>query len=279
MALFNRQAIVEIGKPGEEGLIFQDLRITFKGKKTIKPSANKIEVFIYNLSEDTFTQISEDGNVLLLQAGYQEDELPKNLFTGNITRIIKEYIRPDVVTKIECFDGIKTLQEKLISFSYEKGTKLTTVVDDILKNFALPLANQYTLDSFEFTNGWAFVGSTKDALTQALNIADYDWSIQDGQIQIMKENQTTTQAIVLSPTTGLIGVPEKLSQTTGKIRSSKRSKQRYKIISALFPEIKIGDSLNVTSRDVDGFFKVQSHEFEGDNRSGDWRSIIEAVAV
>lgn len=279
MPLFDRQIIVEVGPSGGTGLLFEDYYIKFKGKKTIKKSANKLTVEIYNLSDETHNQIAEDGNVLILQAGYIEDDLPKVLFTGDITRTIKEYSSPDLITKIECFDGIRKLREKKISFSYDKGTRLTTVVNDIVKNFELPLANEYVLSSFQFTNGFTFIGSTKDALTKALSVADFDYSIQDGQIQIIKEDQTTKTGIVISAESGMIGSPENLAEVAGKIKKSKVKKQKYKVTSVLFPEIKIGDNIKIESKDVNGFFKVLDHDFEGDNKGGNWRSVLEVTAI
>jgi hypothetical protein len=279
MSLFDRQIIVEVGPPGGTGVLFEDFYIKFKGKKTIKRSANKLTVEIYNLTDETHKQIAEDGNVCILQAGYKEDDLPKVLFTGDITRTIKEYSSPDLITKIECFDGIKKLREKKISFSYDKGTRLTTVVNDIVKNFELPLANEYVLSSFQFTNGFTFIGSTKDALTKALSIADFDYSIQDGQIQIIEEDQVSETGIVISTESGMIGSPESLTEVAGKVKKSKAKKQKYKVMSVLFPEINIGDAVKIKSKDVDGFYKVLDHEFEGDNKSGNWKSTLEVTAL
>lgn len=277
LPLFDRSVSVEIGKKGKQGILLRDFRIKFKGKKALKRSANKCEVEIYNLSEETYQLIDEDENVLILSVGYNQDEGEKQLFTGNITRVFKEVFLPDTITKIECFDGITKLRDKRITFSYEKGTKLQTVVDDIISNLELPLTNEFDFLGFEFTNGFSFIGSTKDALTKALNIAGFDWSIQDGAIQILEEKQTNKTGVVLSPTSGLIGSPENLTEVSGKLKKSKKLKQKYKVMSLLFPEVKIGDFMKISSRFVDGFFKVLMHEFEGDNREGDWMSTFEVT--
>jgi hypothetical protein len=279
MPLFDRSASVEIGEPGKQGIKLSGFRIKFKGTKSVKKSANKCEVEIYNLSEETFQLIQGDNTVMILSAGYSQDEGEKQLFTGNITRVYRETSYPDIVTHIECFDGIRKLREKRISISYEAGSKVTTIVNDLISNLEFPLANDIDFGGLEFTNGFSFVGSTKDALSKVLDFAGYDWSIQDGSIQILEEDQKNDTGILLSPTSGLIGSPENLTETNGKLKKSKSKKQKYKVNSFLFPEIKVSDFIKLSSRVVEGFFKVLKHEFNGDNREGDWKSTLEVTEV
>lgn len=282
MALFGRSVSVNIGLPGTIGIsLSNEFTIQFKGKKTLKPTTNNCEVSIYNLSEQTFKYINNSKNVMVLNAGYEEDSGESVLFAGNITRVFKEYSKPDIITRIEAMDGEKKLYDNKVSLSYEKGTALELVLTEIIGLMGVALSNkQYVVPPYIFNNGFSFVGNAADALTFILDQAELGWTIEDGALTILNEFSTTPQGIILSPETGMIGTPENLLDTSSKgLKKNPDRRLRYKINSVLYPKVKIGDYINVKARETFGTFKTVEHEFAGDNKTGDWRSTFEVVSL
>mgnify|MGYP000988598499 CR=1 FL=1 len=59
-------------------------------------------------------------------------------------------------------------------------------------------------------NGYSFVGTVSDALQDLAVQYDFEWSIQNGEIQILTKNSSTTlKAFLLSAETGLIESPNR----------------------------------------------------------------------
>ena len=93
--------------------------------------------------------------------------------------------------------------------------------------------------------------------------------MQNGVLQIKKTGSTMTQEVyLLSPETGLIGMPKKV-----QIASSSSTDQQsvgWDVEFVLNPSINVDDYLRLESRYVTGFFRVSTIQISGDNISGDW---------
>jgi hypothetical protein len=279
--LFDRLVSVQIGPPGGAGIEFDDFfRISFEGEKSASRYANKCTVKIYNLNDTTLHQVIVEGNILQLFIGYEEDQGLQFVFSGEITRVLPVSEPPDRILEVECFDGLKELQETRVSLGFARGTPVDAVVKSIVAILQLPLAENYLPISETFSNGFSFVGEARKALTIVLNKIDREWSIQNGAIQILEDSETTRNQIVLiSPATGMIGIPENLDQNEGKLSFSPIRKRRYKIKSLLRPEISVNDKIQIESSIINGIFKVRKHEYEGDNFDNEWTSTFEVREI
>jgi hypothetical protein len=282
--LFDRIVRVDIGPPGGIGTRFEDIRIAFRGEKSRARSANKCEIDLYNISQDTVTQIIDDDNILVLSVGYAEDKGLQFLFSGDITRVIPVYEPPDRITRIECFDGLKKLQQTRIKLGYAPGVSADTLIRKIVRKLGLPLAENYSPIRSKFSNGFNYVGEAKKALSIVLDRVGKEWSIQNGAILIVDDaNESTRKEIaLLSPFSGLIGVPENLDERAGRladIKRRKKRKQKYKFTTLLRPELGIYDKVQIASETVRGVYKVRKHEYEGDNFGGEWLSTLETREV
>lgn len=68
--LFNRLVELRIGKAGEEGRLYRDLRIEFDVDKNRESNANTGKISIYNLNPSSRNLINDEGQKFELKAGY-----------------------------------------------------------------------------------------------------------------------------------------------------------------------------------------------------------------
>jgi len=119
-------------------------------------------------------------------------------------------------------------------------------------------------------NGYSFIGTVSEALNDLGNQYDFDWSIQNGEIQILTKNSSTNfQAFLLSPETGLIENP---TRTIKNKYFEKKDKGEYSVTSLLNPQLEVGDLVSVDSNALKGNFLIKEITHTGDTRGNEWYS-------
>lgn len=278
MAL-NRITELSIGPAGETGVLVKDLRMNFVVEKSDKESANRLNLLVYNLGRDTSDRIARAKNKVVLRAGY-EDEGVTSLFFGDVVKVVDRKAGPDRLLDIEAYDGHFNIQNKNVSLSFAEGSTRQQVFNDVVSIFGLPLTNQGLTVSGQYANGWAFVGKARDALTEVLAPIGKSWTIQNEQLVIITPGEVVQRTgLLISPSTGLIGSPEALSDQDERQVETEDVPKRWKIKSLLFPQIFPGAELRIESDVVNGAFKVETVVQSGDNYEGEFVSEAEVVQV
>jgi hypothetical protein len=142
-------------------------------------------------------------------------------------------------------------------------------------------------------HGFSFYGAAITALHKVVQGTGLEWSIQNGELQVVKSRGTTARtAVVLSAGTGLIGYPErtrlgarekarvkdKASGDSKNIVSAAQQQDGWRVSTLLLPEINPGDLVKLESRSVTGFFRAEQVKHTGDwGGSGDWLTDLELV--
>jgi len=139
------------------------------------------------------------------------------------------------------------------------------------------------------SRGKTMFGMTRDYARDWSNKYGYSWSIQNGQFVVVPiTGYRPGEAVVLSSTTGLIGVPE---ATSGGV----------KVRALLNPLIRIGCLVQIAQSDLNqitmqqqglslapavatvttaaGFYRVLVSDFEGDTRGDAWYVNLTCLAV
>lgn len=278
MLLFDRTIIVTI-TTSTGSIEIKDLRIAFNITKTIKATKNEMILEIYNLSRDTRSQLEEVGVKIIVQAGY--DSIPETVFIGDVTSVIHPRRGADIVTKIECSDGSVALKETVTSESFTPGTSVKEVVDKLTKSFGLPLKEISEGLEEQFANGISIVGLAKDAMDQLADSFNFDWSVQDGEIQVLSKADTSIdEEILLTPDTGLLGIPEKLFSNISKLPNDPNNKViGVKAKALLQPKFRPGRKIRVESSLLKGSYKIESVIHRGDTHGSEWISQLEGVAA
>ena len=255
-----------MGLPGKPGRSWTGLRVNAEITKTDSKKPNKAKVQVYNLGPDSRGFISQDGMVMQVLAGYGEPEL---VFQGDIDEVSTQKDGLDVVATIEGGDGRKKFQDGRLVQTYlppnDSGLMLTRIANAMGIQLA-PLPPE--LKTVIYTSAYTVAGPTRDALDDLTRTLEANWSIQDGELLITLIGKATTEtAFLVSPSSGLIGRPEK-------------QKKGLKFRMLLNGKIKPRRMVRLESQEFTGFYlpKKVTHSFDSGFDSTFYTD-IEAVEV
>ena len=139
-------------------------------------------------------------------------------------------------------------------------------LQDRIKNLEQALANGSSVISA--VNGAALRGNGARRMTDLCRSCGLEWSVQDGELQLLNIGQalSTTLAIQLDSTTGLIGSPSVDSQGA------------LSLTCLLIPGLAPGVLLNVHSEFVKGGYRIEKIRYEGNTAGQEWYAHITCVA-
>lgn len=275
MALFNRIVSVSL----KSGFSSDELFISFNVQKTAKEQSNTATVTIANLSANTRNSIKEIDDVLTLSAGYQEDTGAKVIFVGDVVRIKHNINPPDIITEIECGDGVKTLRETRGSVSFKDGTPADNVLKDLTGKLGLPLREIPEGLSDQYVQGFSHAGSVRDAINKVTDRLGLEWSVQNEEIQIIKKNEPSKGSpIDISFATGLLEFPEKLDNLRDNLVDV-QPPPGIRIKTLLNPDYVPGRKVFLKEGEFPGIYRIERVTHSGDNKDGEFISELEASQV
>lgn len=276
--LFNRDFRVTLGtrliraRPDESEKARPTLRVTFKIDRAISGDPNKAEVAIYNLSQASRSAIQEKDIPTIIEGGYVNSL--SQLFSGNLTFARHEREGTDWISTFEAGDGSLAFQSSRINESFAPGTKIDDVINRVVECSGLGpgnVAEQLAEGNFrgaltEFKKGFSASGKCLEVLKGLTDSAGLNMSVQDGQVQLLREGGTNgDDVVVLNASSGLIGSPEVGEDGIVSARSLLQGK--------LSP----GRPVRIESALIDaGFFRIEKVTHTGDTHGNDWYSDIEA---
>jgi len=283
--LFDRRAQVIVAPvDGGDGIDVTGLRVTFKVTKTSTSEPNTATVTIYNLAAGSRGRITAKDQAVIVRAGYVD--LVEQVCVGVIKRVVHRREGQDIATEMELKDGGKDLLEPEFRRSYKRGTSRRRIIEDILST--MPHTSKGRINasgvSGSISGKLSFSTTSKLALDRVGKAWDFEWSIQDGAIQILDPDGTVEPvelALKIGPSSGLIGSPAKTGQEGRKKRKSKKRKEQpgAKFQTLLMPSIRPGRYVLLESEFIAGAFKVQSVELTGDTHGSEWACDVEAIQI
>jgi len=268
--LFDRTWKVTIGN-----LDVTALDLTFDIVKTSGREPNTAEVRIVNAGRDSRSRIeAEDDQRLEVRAGYDED--PPLLFLGNARRVYTERRGTELVTTVQASDSGRELLVSRMCTAYAEGTPAVVVVRDAINALGIGEGN---ISDFEdaytarngtnnFPDGFVASGQARRVLNGLVRAAGLRWSVQDGVLQLQRPGQPLqTQAVLLSPSTGLVGSPT---------RGAPERRQRPKVSAQALiqPEFYPGRRV-VLQSSIEGTYEISKIKYTGDTRGQDWYATLE----
>ena len=157
--------------------------------------------------------------------------------------------------------------------SYGNNTSVRQVLKDAAKSMGLSLPKHLdsdtTLDQV-FKNGTLAYGPTRDMLTTYLAPYGYSWSIQNGQLRVLRDDRAHADTYKeINEEMGMIGSPEFGSPP----KSGKPPHMTVNML--LYPELVPGDKVLLNSKVKRGFFRVERVEHTGDTHGEDWTTQVE----
>jgi len=266
----------------------EGLRIRFKVEKNLGKEPNKCVIKISNLSAHTRAQLEKLPMRVMLHAGY--DGVLKLLFTGNLRQTFSEREdRTDIVTTLYVGDGLRAYAHARMNRTYRPPITVKQVLTDAARSMGLqlpPEINQSVELRQALTSGISMHSPTREVLTRLLAPYNYHWSIQNGQLVILRDEEVRKNAPVLvNQSTGLInspkstGPPKPRSSTTAPTTKS-QPRSEIKFQSLLYPDLLPGQQALVQSEFLDVRLKVLEVTHEGDTHpGGEWVTNAEGRTV
>jgi hypothetical protein len=284
--LFDRVYKLQVGQ-GTQGVEITDLRINFEIIKSSKKNPNRNRVQVWNMQRSTRQMCEKPDTRCILYAGYGEGDGPILIFTGGVVVAWSRYELPDIVTEFELTDGGQEIRDTAISVGYDKHVKSSQVLNDVSKKMGLPLNMPSNLIDRVWQNGLSFYGPARTLLDKVTMSAGHEWSIQNGNLQVIEKGMVTTrQGVVISSDSGLVGSPERERKAyEGQAKKpSKKGKSDplkewdgWKVKTLLMPQINPGDRVELDTRDVKGVFRCDYLTHRGDTHDGDWQSELKVI--
>lgn len=278
--LYDREVVINAGglrlaTRSTSGAVQPILRVQFKIVRSLKKDPNTADLTIYNLNKDNRALLQEKDIRTTIEAGYADNV--SQIFDGVLEFGSSIQQGTDWLTTIQSGDGAKQYKASRINISLKGPIGVGDILREAAKAIGLNLGNSgQKIDEGslraglqEWTNGKVLSGKAEKVFDNIVRSLGYGWSIQDGQVQILgpKEVIDATAirlSVIQGKTTGLVGSPEP------------GEKGNVKAKTLLQPDLIPGRKVQIQSREINGFFRVEKATFIGDSFGGDWYTEIEA---
>jgi hypothetical protein len=303
---FGRKANL-IVSTGTVGLDLSDFRFTFRTTNSDAQTPNTLYVRVYNLSPQTVAKIgtnsSTEFSTITLQAGYENGNFGI-LFSGEIKQTATGRERNvDSFLDIWAADGDEWYNFSVINKSIAAGQTpeqtITAITGAASSNGTQPIkfatdtsgliAGSVSSTATALQRGKVLFGMSRDYARDWAAKYGFRWSIQNGEFVLVPiTGYRPGEAVVLSSTTGLIGVPE-------------ATQDGVRVRALLNPLIRIGCLVQIAKSDINqltsqqqglkyapavatvvtaaGFYRVMTAEFSGDSRGNEWYVDMICLAV
>lgn len=280
MKNFDRQYRLTAGQAGRVGFEIGSgpapLHISFSLQKADLKSQNTGKVSIWNLSPQHLAELSKDDCIVSLRAGY--GSVIPLVFTGVVTFSSTSLDGADLCTQLELVDNRIEIRDTYVSISYSGVVNTKTLIQDTAGQMGVAVTFSYNAEFVDLPNGFSFVGPAKDVLTKACACSGLQWSIQNGVLQVKRPGGVMSKEVyVLSPDTGLLGIPKQIQVSDSKDTSN--AQHGWDVEYLMNAAVNIDDYVKLESRTVTGFFRVGSLEIEGDNVEGSWTCTARLLEV
>lgn len=289
MRLFDRQVRVAIGEGGGAGFEIGaagpngiPLHVKFSFEKADVENPNTGKVTVWNLNQEHLAELEKKDCVVVVKAGYADSI--SEAFAGTVTRASTTREGADCMTEIELSSCMVELRDTCVSISYEEGTKTDVIYQEIAAQMGLPISGSAGAmkQSTILAGGFSFVGGAKNLLNRLTRMDGINWTIQEGVIQLLKPGEPiSTNCYELNAGSGLIGVPKRVNISVGSGSSKGGSETAdaggesaqlgWEVTYLMNLAIGVNSYIHITSKAVNGYFRVQKIAIDGDNYEGDWQ--------
>ena len=247
--LFGRRVVLRVGD-GE----WRDLRVVFAVRRSVRKRPNLARgIRVYGLARDTIGAVMIKGAFVQLSAGYEDTA--EVIFSGQLDRAQVIHEGADMCVEITARDGGAAWQ-RTVSRTFGGSSTIRSVVNALAVDMGLTVAPTAAITG-STRRSVVMRGYARDTLDIMLRSAGYEWSIQDGALQVVRVGAAVAgTAVVLSPETGLVSEPKALEKGRGWV-----------VESLMQPKIRPGRVILLRSGTAEGYYRATIVEHEGDTHS------------
>lgn len=239
------------------------LNIGFEVERKQRGRSNKAVITVQNLSPRIVGLIESGDYLVTLLAGYRTNA--HLIFTGEIAprSLVTERSGNTTTTRIEASASGAEIELTRFDRGFDEGVTVGLVLRSIVAEMGVGAGNLESLpgiDSITYATGASFYGPARTALDQVTARLGVTWSVQDGALQFLTDDQPLEeQAVLLSPGSGLIGAP-------------KRVKGGVEGAAFMQRGIKPGLLVKIESETINAFYKLTETKDSGSYRTAAFRT-------
>lgn len=283
-----RHCSLLVGSNSGQAIDLAGLRIKFATQKGDIQTPNTATINVYNLSDATVARIGGEFAQVELTAGYQHRY--GVIFRGTIRQVRDWREGVDRVTEITVSDGDRAYNYGVVNTTLAAGSNPTDrakAAAQAMTDKGVAVGHVADLAGQALPRGRVMFGMARDHLRQTTADTDANWSIQDGQLQIVRaDGYLPGEAVVLTADTGLIGSPEQTENGVtvkalinpafrigGRIKLDNSSIRRAK------KNVQAGAINTAAKIDRDGFYRILKADFSGDTHGTDWYANLVCIGI
>lgn len=200
--------IVYGGSGGQNGIELANLRVTFNLTKKTQQSPDLLDAKVYNMAPATMSKVIAFTRVQL-SAGYQFANYGL-LFDGQVVQYRRGKENP-TDTYLEIIAGDGDAMNSASSFhSFPAGSKESDAMNQLISDTGLDKGHVSPMVGTDlFQRPWIVAGPTQQYLREITQKYGANFFCDKGKLNVLGGSELMPgEAVVLSPTTGLVGIPE-----------------------------------------------------------------------
>lgn len=265
--LVGRQINLQIDTIVWEGVTRPGQRIAAKVVRSLRATANSAQITVYNMNPDHRNALTKiEAPSVALTAGYQ-NQLTR-LFVGQAVHVKHEKLAEDgdITTTVSTTDDGLNQQLKRVKRTFPKGARAGDVLEAIVKAMEIKVGNlaqaKQRLNAGKgasvYAEGTMLSGHAATEMTALCRSCGFEWSIQDGALQILDAGKALDSAAILLDSSLLIGTP------------SISNKGIVEFATFLQKDFTPGRQVQIAHPFVSGIFRLEKCEYSLDTYAEDW---------
>lgn len=286
---YKREYALTIIPIDEEAIVIRNLRINFEIRKSVISAPNLAKVTLFNLSQKTLSSIQKKFTKVILNVGYGNDL--KMLYKGEIRNVFQSRNGVDTLTTFYAGDGERAWQNASLNKTYDKTVSPDIVIKDIIKTFinvdpSLASGSIETISNIsDKLLGQTLSGSSKDILNTFADEYGFDWSIDDGKINVINTDSylKANEAVLITNSTGMINSPilTEIGVDVTTLLNPRLIPNNLFKIESIGADVQMGNLFfrNIKRTKAEGIYKIQETIFKGDNYGGVWLSSVKGRSL
>ena len=256
--MYGRIAVI---KTGNVTIKSEELDVEFFVPFDDDAEANEAEITAYNLSKSTVQGLKYNATITI-EAGYKNDT--GVIFTGRISKVKTKNEGLDKITTIYAIDSESLEERDMAETSYKKGTKASYILKDLIAKTKVPVAAFKMRRDHTYKDAVKIDGGLMENIQKYAEVCGVSAYINNGKWYVRHVREGDNIKFVISPETGLLSIEEFSEEQTAE--DYKETVKGYQIECILQHRIKTASIINISSKDVNGQFRVRSgeHNFSPD---------------
>lgn len=247
------------------------LRIVFRVERGLRNSPDNADVTITNLATNSRADFETKPLQVQLEAGYIGKV--RQLFAGDLRFGMTKTQGPSFETLLQLGEDDCHYRFSRVNRSYGAGTTYRQMLVDCASSVGMTLPTNLALNPSldrQITRGDVAIGAVRDRVTQLLKPFGYQWTFQNGVIVALQDDEVLVgDAVPIDEDHGMIGSPYFGSPP----QSGKPPHMLVKCL--LYPELRPGMLVQLTSKTKNGRFRIEKLVHEGDTHGRSWDTEIE----